>query len=181
VASPHQSAELWQEYNEHGKAQCALGALHGAAHVWIWRRRNGEIEILLQRRAPGKPTWGGLLDISAAGHIDLGETPLTAALRETEEEIGLKLRPQQLHFIGVHRAHLVAESGIIENEFQWLWLAPLPKVAPKLSDGEVHSVQWRPLRAIRREVTATETAEYVPHGAEYYALILAAIEHAAAT
>jgi 8-oxo-dGTP pyrophosphatase MutT (NUDIX family) len=163
VASPHQSAELWQEYNEHGepvagsgltKAQCALGALHGAAHVWIWRRRNGEIEILLQRRAPGKPTWGGLLDISAAGHIDLGETPLTAALRETEEEIGLKLRPQQLHFIGVHRAHLVAE---------------------------VHSVQWRPLRAIRREVTATETAEYVPHGAEYYALILAAIEHAAAT
>jgi 8-oxo-dGTP diphosphatase len=39
-----------------------------------------------------------------AGHLDGGETVIDAALREAQEEIGLKLDPAQVHFCGVmHR------------------------------------------------------------------------------
>lgn len=123
--------EQWQLYDEQGRALEGQGAnkeavfndgiLHGASHVWIWRRdSSGEIEILLQRRAANKRTWPGRYDISAAGHIDLGETPLIAALREAKEEINLDIDSNDLKLFGVHRAYMQAENGAIENEFQWL-------------------------------------------------------------
>ncbi|XXG94180.1 hypothetical protein Hte_000432 [Hypoxylon texense] len=67
----------------------------GAAGVLIWRFRNdGEVEILLGLRSSGSGTntwanFGGILDRE-------DEMPQEAALREVEEEIGLKaedLRP----------------------------------------------------------------------------------------
>lgn len=86
--------ELWQLYDEQGRVLKDKGAkrddvfgngiLHGASHVWIWRKDNGTLEILLQKRAPNKRTWPNRYDVSAAGHIDLGETPLDAALREAK-------------------------------------------------------------------------------------------------
>ena len=36
------------------------------------------------------------------GHIDNGEEPVEAALREVEEETGLKLKKEQLHDLGIH-------------------------------------------------------------------------------
>ena len=42
---------------------------------------------------------GGFYDASAGGHIDEGEDPLAAALRETREEIGLNLSPDDLKFV----------------------------------------------------------------------------------
>ncbi len=97
--------ELWQTYDERGeplagvsltKQQARQGALHAAAHVWIWRGQGAGIEILLQRRARDKQTWPGHLDISAAGHIRFGETPLLAAIRETAEELALAVKPEDL-------------------------------------------------------------------------------------
>ena len=86
--------EVWQAYNLQGeqtgpltKFEAQHGALHGAAHIWIWRERAGNIEILLQRRSLQKSTWGGMLDISAAGHINHQETPLLAVVRETSENL----------------------------------------------------------------------------------------------
>ena len=113
--------ELWQLYDEQGVALedkgsakdevFSKGLLHGAAHVWIWRIKDGIPEVLLQKRAPNKRTWPNRYDISAAGHIDLGETPLDTALREANEEIGLNVTPDKLKHFGVHRAHLETENN----------------------------------------------------------------------
>jgi isopentenyldiphosphate isomerase len=182
--------ELWQGYDEQGrpvsgvgltKRQCGDGALHGASHVWIWRLREGQPEILLQRRAPGKPTWGGFLDISAAGHIDQDEDPVQAALRETEEELGLRLNPDDLSLIGVRRARL-KHGEIIENEFQWLYLVELTSDAElALQKAEVHSTVWHGLEQVRVDVTSPQPHDhYVPHGAAYFANVLEAVKYASA-
>ena len=94
--------EPWQVFLENG---CPAGKksasrddfaadktlIMGASHIWLWRRHKNDIELLVQQRALSKKTWPGYLDISAAGHIDAGETAVEAAVREAEEEIGYVL------------------------------------------------------------------------------------------
>lgn len=179
--------ELWQLYNEDGAALDGQGAtkdevfgkglLHGAAHVWIWRNNKGATEVLLQKRGATKRTWPNKLDISAAGHIDLGETPLEAAVRETSEEIGLVIKPSDLTFVTTHRAHLNAGDDNIENEFQWLYIFQLPLQTDfTLADGEVDSVIWVSLDAFETECNSDR---YVPHGAAYYKTVVTALKNIA--
>ena len=73
-------------------------ALEGGAGVWLVKRENNTVYILFQKRSQNV-TNGGFYDSSAGGHIDKGEDSLTAALRETQEEIGLKLKPEDLKFV----------------------------------------------------------------------------------
>lgn len=60
--------------------------LHPVIHLHIF---NSEGNLYLQKRADTKDIQPGKWDSSVAGHIDLGETPEVAALREAGEELGL--------------------------------------------------------------------------------------------
>ena len=51
---------------------------------------NSKGNIVLQRIASHKK-WGGLLTYSSAGHVSAGETYEQAAIRETQEEIGINV------------------------------------------------------------------------------------------
>lgn len=182
--------ELWQLYDEQGRALTGQGGtkddvygkalLHAASHVWIWRQTSTGVEILLQKRALNKRTWGGRYDISAAGHIDLGEDPLTAAIRETQEEIGYSVNESDLLFIGAHRAHMPAspDGSLTENEFRFIYLLELPNNTEfSLGDGEVDSLEWKPLEKFKQETAQSSKGEkYVPHGEAYFGLLLEAIE-----
>lgn len=58
------------------------------ARIWLWRKSvDNEVEILLQQRSFGRSSSPGKFSISAAGHINDGESVLQAAIRETKEEI----------------------------------------------------------------------------------------------
>jgi 8-oxo-dGTP diphosphatase len=81
-------------------------------------------EALLMRRAqdPNLGLWspcGGKLDMAA------GESPYACACREAGEEIGVSLRPADLHLTG-----LVSEHGY---EGQAHWLMFLFEVLPRLA------------------------------------------------
>jgi isopentenyl-diphosphate delta-isomerase type 1 len=65
-----------------------LGLLHRAIHVLIYNSRG---EIFLQKRSMKKDRQPGLWGASVSGHVDSGEDYDTAAVREVQEEIGLKL------------------------------------------------------------------------------------------
>lgn len=176
--------ELWQGYTdqgepvvEHGltKQVCREGALHGVAHVWLWRRSSNSVEILLQRRAPGKNTWPDFLDISAAGHIDFGETPLQAAVRETAEELSFALDRDKLRLLFVYRQNFQDESsGIIENEFQWVYGYELASNTDfNLSTREVGATMWLKIRDFKKLATGNMQGErIVPHGDTYFANLL---------
>lgn len=53
-------------------------------------RTDGKWQMLLQKRASGKDSFPGCYDTSSAGHIHAGDEPLDSALRELEEELGIK-------------------------------------------------------------------------------------------
>ena len=73
--------------------------------------REEEVLLLRRRQEPNLGLWspcGGKLDMAA------GESPHACACREAGEEIGLKLRPADLHLTG-----LVSEHGY-QGQAHWL-------------------------------------------------------------
>ena len=170
--------ELWQLYDEQGRPLTGKGAspevawaglLHGSSHVWIWHLGPNGAEVLLQKRATIKRTWPNMYDISAAGHIDLGEEPLAAALRETREEIGIDVEASDLKLLGVVRKWLETGNGRFENEFCWVYLLQIPADTNfKLEVDEVASLVWKPLEQFRTECGGKD---YVPHEKTYYSLV----------
>ncbi len=89
-----------------------LGLLHRAVHIFVFNSRG---ELFLQKRSMKKDRHPGVWDSSASGHVDSGEDYDTSAVRELEEEIGLKLAeaPERLFKIDA-----CAET---EQEFVWLY------------------------------------------------------------
>lgn len=78
----------------------AKGVLHRTSHVWLARKKNGKIQILLQKRAKHKSSFPGCYDISSAGHIPAGDRYEISALRELKEELGVKAEEKDLIYCG---------------------------------------------------------------------------------
>jgi isopentenyldiphosphate isomerase len=181
--------ELWQGYTEWGEPVTERGvtkletrrdgALHGCSHLWVWRVHDGIVEVLLQQRAKDKPTWPGFYDISAAGHLSFGETPLEAILRETKEEIGLRIRPEQLKLLFLHRAFLIDEiSQYKENEFRWVYGLQLSDDSIlRLSDDEVEGITWVSLDELKQLAAHSGgDKELLPQGQDYFTSLFTGIE-----
>lgn len=45
------------------------GIPHRTAHIWILRKKEGRIQVLLQKRSKNKDSFPGMFDTSSAGHI----------------------------------------------------------------------------------------------------------------
>jgi isopentenyldiphosphate isomerase len=142
------------------------GHWHRAAHVWIVAT---EGRILLQRRSPQKENNPALWDVSAAGHLSAGETSIDAAIREVREELGLRLRPQELQFMTTLRESCVLNRGTyIDNEFHDIFIVrrDVDLASLVLDPQEVAEVKW--VDELRPDST------FAPHGEEY-ALVAAAV------
>ena len=72
------------------------GLWHKSVHVWIVNDKN---QLLLQKRCADKKLFPNHWDCSFAGHIGAGETSLISAIREGEEELGLKIEEKELEFL----------------------------------------------------------------------------------
>ena len=100
--------ELFDIYDENlrhigVKARAAVhrdGDWHQVFHCWlIGRDPNGETFMILQKRAADKDLYPNKLDISAAGHLEAGET-VREGIRELEEELGLRVAYDDLIPVG---------------------------------------------------------------------------------
>jgi isopentenyldiphosphate isomerase len=65
-----------------------LGLMHRAAHVLVFNSRG---EVFLQKRSMKKDRQPGVWDSSASGHVECGEDYDACAVRELQEEIGLRV------------------------------------------------------------------------------------------
>jgi isopentenyl-diphosphate delta-isomerase len=132
------------------------GDWHRAAHLWLI---TPDDRVLLQRRALSKESWPGMWDISVAGHVDAGESAHDAIVRETFEELGLRITPADLTHLGTLRYVAVLNGGSYrENEFHEVYVVrhELDPAALVLDADEVAEVAL---------VTAEELERYelVPH------------------
>lgn len=76
--------------------------------------------------------------LQPGGHVDAGEAPLAAALREATEETGLPVRPESpdLFHVDVHPAAL----GHTHLDLRYLVWAPA--LDPATGAGESPDVRW---------------------------------------
>ena len=81
----------------------AHGLLHRTSHVWLVRRHEGRIEVLLQHRSPRKESYPDCCDISSAGHIPAGAGFRESAVRELHEELGIEAAEDELILCGQRR------------------------------------------------------------------------------
>lgn len=71
------------------RVECHANAalIHRSVCVLLF---NAEGELYIQRRAMAKDTYPGQRDLSATGHVGVGETEDEAAVRELIEELGVR-------------------------------------------------------------------------------------------
>ena len=124
------------------------GDFHETAHIWIYKKESGGVELLLQKRAQNKDSYPGCYDISSAGHLARGEGSLEAARRELYEELGIRAKESELRFIG-YFDHLQSAffngKPFLDNEHSALYLyngSALNAGALALQKDEVESVRW---------------------------------------
>jgi isopentenyl-diphosphate Delta-isomerase len=129
------------------------GLWHRAAHVWIYNSKN---EILLQLRAKDKEFDADRWDLSAAGHVAAGEDPLSTALREMKEELGLAARAEDLEFMKIRVCRKVY-SGLTNNEFQYVYSMGFEGDISglKIQEEEVQAIQFIPLKQVQMEIETT--------------------------
>jgi len=72
------------------------GLLHAEVQVWCVTPDN---RLIFQHRAKDKDTYPDLLDATAGGHVDLGETFEESAKKELLEETGTHCEPVQILFL----------------------------------------------------------------------------------
>ncbi|MFH1192382.1 MAG: NUDIX domain-containing protein [bacterium] len=136
------------------------GLWHRTAHVWIY---NSKGEIFLQFRANTKD-WANMWDISAAGHIGVGEKTLNAALRETKEEIGLKLELDDLEFFKIHELRMTYnEKKNNEHAYVYFFKFDGDINNLKLQKEELAGIKFIFLEELEKELKL-HPEKYVPHG-----------------
>ena len=133
------------------------GIRHRTAHVWVVRDINGKKQILLQKRSRIKESFPGFYDTSSAGHIPAGEEPLSSALREMEEELGIVASADQFHYAGMfHIEYEMVFHGkpFHDNEVTFVYVYREPVEADKLTlqESELEEVRWFGLDEVWEEI-----------------------------
>ncbi|QQS19469.1 NUDIX domain-containing protein [Candidatus Saccharibacteria bacterium] len=176
----------WQIYTKYGtqvpqkgtghERAFSSGIPHAAAHIWIWKKENDELYLLFQKAAPKVDYKVGLLDISAAGHIDLNEDEVAAAIRETKEELGISINTDDLYFAGVEHYQRKTEDSH-KDELRFVYTVEYrDDMTFTFPDGEVDGVEWIKAKNSEEIVSRNEFKErFVQHTNHYFNIVFSGI------
>jgi isopentenyldiphosphate isomerase len=121
------------------------GDWHAAIHVWVAREISGRPEIIFQQRSLRKDTHGGQLDATVGGHLNAGER-WQEAIRETEEEIGVAYREDDLIYLGRRIAVGEVPGQVADREIQHVFVTiddrPLTAFVPNPVELEALVAIW---------------------------------------
>lgn len=145
------------------------GYWHRAIHVLLV---NSKKEILLQKRSANKEKYPNLWDISCAGHLSSGDTSISGALREFQEELGIRANKENMKLIYTIRKSYIPKEGFIENEFHdvYLYKADIDIDDIKMQKEEVSEVKYVPFEVYAEEIQKGNK-EFVDRAKEYKEII----------
>lgn len=146
-----------------------LGLRHKTVFVMVVHTDG---KILLQKRGGGIDSILKRLDIAVAGHFEEGEKdPIDSALREFEEELGLKPQKEKLKLIDVYnrdKPPSVYKPFERNRERRYLFIYRFDQDENKhlvknferrKSKGEVISVDWFSIREVIKAIDMGEIAD----------------------
>ncbi|MEM1433854.1 MAG: NUDIX domain-containing protein [Pseudomonadota bacterium] len=112
------------------------GALHKAVHVFLFR---SDRKLLIQQRSSTKDVSPSLWDLSAAEHLQPGETFEAAAIRGVREELGIHL--VAVEPVGEPRTFRLTlpEQGINDHE-QQMHFKVITDELPRIAEDEVSDI-----------------------------------------
>lgn len=155
--------ECWDVYDSAGNRTGRLatrgvplgdGEYHLVAHIWV---SDGAGNYLIQKRS-ATLAWQPGIWATTGGSVIAGEDSLHGALRETEEEIGIRLAPHQLTFLG----RLIRHDTLSDT---WMAHADAAQVAQVRLCPEVDEIAWRSLAGI---LDMVRRGEFFDYGQEYF-------------
>ena len=136
------------------------GDWHRAVHVWII---TPDDRVLVQRRALVKENNPGLWDVSCAGHISAGESVIDACVRESEEELGLRIEPHEFrHVASIPENAVLNEGTYIDNEIHEIFVV---RRDVDLSSLKLQAEEVDDARLVTRD--EMRNLDMVPHPQEY--------------
>lgn len=146
------------------------GLWHKSAHVWLI---NTQGEFLVQRRGQFTQTTPGMLECTAAGHVDRGHTSIETALRELQEEVGIQVTADELTLVGAIVDQFEMNAGTLKNnEYDDIYLVrkDIDIETLKKQNDEISDLAWFPAREYLERGIAGDP-EIVPRKAEYELLM----------
>lgn len=146
--------ELWDLYNEHRELtgrdhirgeEVPQGFYHLVVHIWI---RNNKGEYLISQRSADRPAYP-LMWECVGGSVTKGEDSLTGALRETKEEVGLTLSPEDGKLVYSVVGRVVNGVKFTDIVDVWLFEYDGPVLLDQASTKEVAQTAWMTKEQIR--------------------------------
>ena len=113
--------------------------------------RNSKGEFLIQKRSDGEDSLYG----ATGGHCKSGETGVMGAITETKEELGLKLKPEELILLYDGRQD---DTQVFYEVFYTQKDIEISKL--KLQKEEVDFAQWMSVDEIKTLVDKSQFLEY---------------------
>jgi len=139
------------------RAQCHAGSgvLHRAFSLLIF---NGNGELLLQQRSPGKRLWPLYWSNSCCSHPRRAESMETAIHRRLKEELGLSC---PLHFLFKFRYQAQFDAAGAEHELCSVFVGrctgPL-----KVDREEIFAWRWVSPAALQAEMAGPHAGQFTP-------------------
>ncbi len=125
--------ENWQRIGTASRDEVhERGLLHRVVHCWIIQKSRPV--FWFQQRAHTKKDFPDCFDLPCGGHVDAGEAPIQAILRELQEEIGLHVTKNDLISLGAYRAPDFHIPGYYDREMSHVFM--LYTDAPAFSLGD---------------------------------------------
>ncbi|HRZ34059.1 MAG TPA: NUDIX domain-containing protein [Candidatus Moranbacteria bacterium] len=121
------------------------GLLHREIAIWIF---NNKEEIIFQKRSLTKEKDPGLLSGSCAGHVDENENYDQAAIRELEEETGIRAKKEDLIFLEKFKiGDSNSRSNSANNHFKKVYAYHFTGKSAdlKIEEGEATSLEFWPI------------------------------------
>ena len=136
------------------------GTLHRAISVFLSRRRNGHVEVLVQQRSKEKPLWPLFWSNSVCTHPRDQEGYFECAVRRLHEEVGIDMNPADLKVLYRLEYQAPYNQLLSEYELDTVLVGEYEgDVEPQIS--EVAAVKWMPWDALQSDIRSNPS-NYTP-------------------
>lgn len=142
------------------------GLLHQTVHLWILRHTSNGWQVLMQQRSSNKESWPNLWDMSVAGHISSGQTPVAAILREMREELGIEKSAADMKFVGSYRLQYNGEfqnQPFRDNELVYVYTCidnDIDITTLCLQETEVQAIKWYDIATVYEDLTTSPNTQF---------------------